>query len=47
MTFLGAETWRGKAYSGTGARFGGRANLEAFTGTRWITVRGDIAPCPF
>jgi hypothetical protein len=33
--------------SGTGARFGGAANLEAFTGTRWVTVRGDIAPYPF
>jgi benzaldehyde dehydrogenase (NAD) len=33
--------------SGTGARFGGAANLEAFTETRWVTVRGDIAPYPF
>src|SRR5689334_404434 len=33
--------------SGTGARFGGVANLEAFTDTRWVTVRGDIAPYPF
>ena len=33
--------------SGTGARFGGAANLEAFTDTRWVTVRGDIAPYPF
>ena len=33
--------------SGTGARFGGTANLEAFTETRWITMRGDIAPYPF
>jgi benzaldehyde dehydrogenase (NAD) len=33
--------------SGTGARFGGDANLDAFTETRWITVRGDIAPYPF
>jgi benzaldehyde dehydrogenase (NAD) len=33
--------------SGTGARFGGSANLEAFTETRWVTVRGDIAPYPF
>jgi benzaldehyde dehydrogenase (NAD) len=33
--------------SGTGARFGGSANLEAFTDTRWVTVRGDIAPYPF
>jgi benzaldehyde dehydrogenase (NAD) len=37
----------GIAASGTGARFGGSANLEAFTDTRWITLRGDIAPYPF
>jgi benzaldehyde dehydrogenase (NAD) len=33
--------------SGTGSRFGGNANLDAFTETRWITMRGDIAPYPF
>jgi benzaldehyde dehydrogenase (NAD) len=33
--------------SGTGARFGGSANLDAFTDTRWVTIRGDIAPYPF
>jgi benzaldehyde dehydrogenase (NAD) len=33
--------------SGTGARFGGSSNLEAFTDTRWVTIRGDIAPYPF
>jgi len=33
--------------SGTGTRFGGSANLEAFTETRWVTVQGDIAPYPF
>ena len=33
--------------SGTGARFGGPANLEAFTDTHWVTIRGDIAPYPF
>jgi benzaldehyde dehydrogenase (NAD) len=33
--------------SGTGARFGGSANLDAFTETRWVTIRGDIAPYPF
>ena len=32
---------------GTGARFGGMANLDAFTEPRWVTVRGDIAPYPF
>ena len=33
--------------SGTGARFGGAANLDAFTDTRWVTGRGDIASYPF
>jgi benzaldehyde dehydrogenase (NAD) len=33
--------------SGTGARFGGSANLDAFTDTRWVTIRGDITPYPF
>ncbi len=37
----------GVAASGTGARFGGSANIDAFTDTRWVTVRGDIAPYPF
>jgi benzaldehyde dehydrogenase (NAD) len=37
----------GVAASGTGARFGGLGNVEAFTDTRWVTVRGDIAPYPF
>ena len=33
--------------SGTGARFGGSANLDAFTDSRWITVRGQIPEYPF
>jgi benzaldehyde dehydrogenase (NAD) len=34
--------------SGTGSRFGGSgANIEAFTETRWITVRGDITRYSF
>ncbi|MDQ3785939.1 MAG: benzaldehyde dehydrogenase [Actinomycetota bacterium] len=37
----------GVAASGTGARFGGLANLDAFTETRWITVRGQIPAYPF
>ncbi|MDN0198805.1 benzaldehyde dehydrogenase [Streptomyces sp. S.PNR 29] len=37
----------GIAASGTGARFGGEANLEAFTEVRWTTVRGDVATYPF
>ncbi|MER6961531.1 MULTISPECIES: benzaldehyde dehydrogenase [unclassified Streptomyces] len=37
----------GVAASGTGARFGGESNLEAFTDVRWTTVRADVAPYPF
>lgn len=38
----------GVGSSGTGARFGGvEANLEAFTETQWVTMRGDIARYPF
>lgn len=38
----------GVSASGTGSRFGGAAaNIDAFTETRWITARGDIAPYPF
>ncbi|MEZ0109751.1 benzaldehyde dehydrogenase (NAD) [Catenulispora sp. EB89] len=33
--------------SGTGVRFGGGANVEAFTETRWITARGSQARYPF
>jgi benzaldehyde dehydrogenase (NAD) len=33
--------------SGTGARFGGSANLDAFTDARWITLRGQIPKYPF
>jgi benzaldehyde dehydrogenase (NAD) len=47
MAFLKDETWNGQVYSGTGTRFGGTANLEAFTETLWVTIRGDIAPYPF
>ncbi|EFG64273.1 benzaldehyde dehydrogenase [Streptomyces sp. SPB074] len=37
----------GLGASGTGARFGGEANLDAFTETRWTTVRADVAAYPF
>ncbi|MFD0905574.1 benzaldehyde dehydrogenase [Actinomadura sediminis] len=38
----------GLAASGNGSRFGGPdANIEAFTETQWVTVRGEIAPHPF
>jgi benzaldehyde dehydrogenase (NAD) len=31
-----------------GERLGGaRANLEAFTETQWVTVRGDLPAYPF
>jgi benzaldehyde dehydrogenase (NAD) len=33
--------------SGTGVRFGGDANLNAFTDTRWVTMRGEPPPYPF
>lgn len=33
--------------SGTGARFGGQSNLDAFTDQRWITVRGELPDYPF
>jgi hypothetical protein len=45
MTVMDEPVWRGEIYSG--ARFGRAANLEAFTDTRWVTVRGDITPYPF
>jgi benzaldehyde dehydrogenase (NAD) len=54
MALMDEAVWRGKVYSGgwfgasgTGARFGGTSNLEAFTDTRWVTIRGDIATYPF
>ena len=53
MTNLGdidAQTVAGAISTGThgtGARFGGAANVDAFTDTRWITVRGDIPEYPF
>jgi benzaldehyde dehydrogenase (NAD) len=37
----------GVAASGTGARFGGTANIEAFTETRWITARAAQPDYPF
>jgi benzaldehyde dehydrogenase (NAD) len=38
----------GVGESGTGSRHGGAAaNLEAFTETQWVTVRGDLPAYPF
>jgi benzaldehyde dehydrogenase (NAD) len=38
----------GVGWSGTGARLGGpEANIEAFTETQWVTVRGDVPRYPF
>jgi benzaldehyde dehydrogenase (NAD) len=38
----------GVGASGTGSRFGGAAaNVEAFTETRWVTVRGQAPTYPF
>ena len=37
----------GVGASGTGSRLGGPEwNIDAFTETQWVTVRGDIAPYP-
>ena len=53
MALMDESVWRGKIHpggigaSGTGARFGGAANLDAVADTRWVAVRGDIAPYPF
>ncbi|HEU5109988.1 MAG TPA: benzaldehyde dehydrogenase [Micromonosporaceae bacterium] len=37
----------GVGISGTGARFGGAANIEAFTDQRWVTIRADLPTYPF
>jgi benzaldehyde dehydrogenase (NAD) len=38
----------GVGASGTGSRHGGaQANIEAFTETQWVTVRGDLPAYPF
>jgi benzaldehyde dehydrogenase (NAD) len=38
----------GMGSSGNGGRLGGaRANLDAFTETQWVTVRGDLPAYPF
>ncbi|KAF4410596.1 MULTISPECIES: benzaldehyde dehydrogenase [Streptomyces] len=37
----------GVAASGTGSRFGGDANVEAFTDVRWTTMRSTAAGYPF
>jgi benzaldehyde dehydrogenase (NAD) len=38
----------GVAASGTGVRFGGAAaNIEAFTETRWVTLRSTPPAYPF
>jgi benzaldehyde dehydrogenase (NAD) len=38
----------GVGASGTGSRHGGpQANIEAFTETRWVTLRGDLPAYPF
>jgi benzaldehyde dehydrogenase (NAD) len=38
----------GVGASGTGSRQGGAsANIEAFTETQWVTVRGDLPAYPF
>lgn len=44
MALMDEAVWRGKIYSGGWVDGGGDA---AFTDTRWVTIRGDIAPYPF
>ena len=41
------EPATGQEIGRTGIATPAAANLEAFTDTRWVTVRGDIAPDPF
>jgi hypothetical protein len=41
MTLMDEPVRRGEIYAG------GAANLEAFTDTRRVTVRADLAPYPF
>ncbi len=36
----------GVGASGSGSRFGGEANLEAFTDTQWVTVNHEIPAYP-
>jgi benzaldehyde dehydrogenase (NAD) len=38
----------GVGASGTGSRHGGpQANIEAFTETQWVTLRGDLPTYPY
>jgi hypothetical protein len=46
MALMDESVWRGRICE-PNIPFGGVANLDAFTDTRWVTVRGDIAPYPF
>ena len=41
------EPATGQEIGRTGIATPAAANLEAFTDTRWVTIRGDIAPYPF
>jgi benzaldehyde dehydrogenase (NAD) len=48
MALMDEAVWRGRIYSGGWVDGGGgTSNLEAFTNTRWVTIRGDIVPYPF
>jgi hypothetical protein len=46
MALMDEAVWRGKIYSG-GWVDGVGGDPPAFTETRWVTIRGDIAPYPF
>jgi benzaldehyde dehydrogenase (NAD) len=37
----------GAGVSGNGTRLGGDANIEAFTETQWLTIKGEVPPYPF
>ena len=54
MALMDEAVWRGKIYSGgwVDGDGGDAAVIEpatgtAFTDTRWVILRGDIAPYPF
>ena len=44
----GVNPFGGVKWSGPGSRIGGaEANVEAFTTTQWVTMRGDLPQYPF
>ena len=48
MPLMDEAVWRGKIYSGGWVGGGGGdAPVTAFTDSRWVTIRSDIATYPF